>query len=463
MPTLSVVMIVKDEAACLGDCLDSVRAIADEIVVADTGSTDDTVAIAQRFGAHVLQVPWHDDFAAARNQSLADATGDWLLHLDADEVLDAQGAARIRAIVDADGAGAHGDRADAIEVTLANYCDAVRAWRWMPVAPDDPMARGHAGYIAVGLLRLFRNHRGFEYREPVHENITESVRDHGGVIRAEPIVIHHYGFAGDPEKGRTKARAYFAIAKRKAAQRPEDPKSWCDLAEQAFACGDAATAEDAARKALDIEPLNLAATTMLANLWLNRGDLDDARALLERLEAANVAPPHVVTALAAVACRQGRLDEARRRLEAVLDAQPNAIQARLYLARTLDRLGDTAAAHEQLQQAAATAPRLQELQDRLEAHQLRQAAEAQYQARDLEAALATLVRALELDPEDPLTHNDLGVVLTALQQPAKARRAFERALRLAPAMPEAADNLAALTQQGGALDNERPSRHTEGA
>jgi len=458
MPTLSVVMIVKNEAACLGDCLESVRSIADEILVADTGSTDDTVAIAQRHGAHVINVPWQDDFAAARNQSLAAATGDWLLHLDADEVLDAQGAARIRAVVDADGAGA-----DAIEVTLANYCDAMRAWRWTPVAPDDPMARGHAGYIAVGLLRLFRNRRGFEYREPVHENITESVRDNGGVIRAEPIVIHHYGFTGDPEKARTKAGAYFAIAKRKAAQRPEDPKTWCDLAEQAFACGDAATAEDAARKALYIEPLNLAAATMLANLLLNRGDLDDARALLERIEAAGVSPPHVVTALAAVACRQGRLDEARRRLEAVLDVQPNAIQARLYLARTLDRLGDTAAAHEHLQQAVATAPGLQELDDRLEAHQLRQAGEAHYQAGDLQSALATLVRTLEVDPEDPLTHNDLGVVLTALQQPAKARQAFQRALRLAPAMPEASENLTALTQQGGVLDNGRPSRHTQGA
>ena len=463
MPTLSVVMIVKNEAACLGECLESVRSVADEILVADTGSTDDTVAIAERFGAHIIHVPWRDDFAAARNQSLAAATGDWLLHLDADEVLDAQGAARIRAVVDADGADTDGAGADAIEVTLANYCDAMRAWRWTPVAPDDPMARGHAGYIAVGLLRLFRNHRGFEYREPVHENITESVRDKAGVVRAEPIAIHHYGFAGDPEKARAKARAYFAIAKRKAAQRPEDPKTWCDLAEQAFACGDAATAQDAARKALDIEPLNLAAATMLANVLLNRGDLDDARALLERLEAANVSPPHVVTALAAVACRQGRLDEARRRLEAVLDAQPNAIQARLYLARTLDRLGDTAAAHEQLQRAAATAPRLQEPQDRLQAHQLRQAGEAHYQAGDLKSALARLVRTLELDPEDPLTHNDLGVVLTALQQPAKARQAFQRALRLAPAMPEASENLTVLTREGGVIDKERSPRHTQGA
>ena len=65
MPELSVVMIVKDEAACLGRCLASVRDIADEIVAGDTGSTDATPAIAAGFGARVIRVPWRDDFAWA--------------------------------------------------------------------------------------------------------------------------------------------------------------------------------------------------------------------------------------------------------------------------------------------------------------------------------------------------------------------------------------------------------------
>ncbi|HQH66818.1 MAG TPA: glycosyltransferase family 2 protein, partial [Candidatus Hydrogenedentes bacterium] len=159
MPALSIVMIVKNEAGRLGECLASVRGIADEIVVGDTGSTDSTVAVAEGFGARVLTIPWRDDFAWARNRVLEAATGDWLLHVDADEAVDSEGAGRIRALVDTDGAGA-----DAIEVTLANYCDEPRAWRWVAAAPDAPMARGRAGYIAAPLLRLFRNGRGFEYR-----------------------------------------------------------------------------------------------------------------------------------------------------------------------------------------------------------------------------------------------------------------------------------------------------------
>jgi len=82
---LSLAMIVKNEARCLARCLDSIRSVVDEIVIADTGSTDDTVAIARRQGARVVSFPWNNDFAAARNFALEQTTGAWILALDADE------------------------------------------------------------------------------------------------------------------------------------------------------------------------------------------------------------------------------------------------------------------------------------------------------------------------------------------------------------------------------------------
>ena len=69
--TVSLVMIVRDEERCLARCLDSVAGVVDELVVVDTGSTDDTVRIARAAGARVLHEPWHDDFAAARAKSPA--------------------------------------------------------------------------------------------------------------------------------------------------------------------------------------------------------------------------------------------------------------------------------------------------------------------------------------------------------------------------------------------------------
>lgn len=85
--TLSVCMIVRNEAHCLAKCLQSIQAVADEIIVLDTGSSDQSQQIAQQFGARVFDYVWHDDFAAARNMSLTYATRDWVLVIDADEYL----------------------------------------------------------------------------------------------------------------------------------------------------------------------------------------------------------------------------------------------------------------------------------------------------------------------------------------------------------------------------------------
>jgi glycosyltransferase involved in cell wall biosynthesis len=82
---LSLTMIVKNEARCLARCLRSIRSVVDEMIIADTGSTDGTAQMAAEFGAKVLPFTWLDDFAAARNFALAHAAGEWILVLDADE------------------------------------------------------------------------------------------------------------------------------------------------------------------------------------------------------------------------------------------------------------------------------------------------------------------------------------------------------------------------------------------
>ena len=87
MNPIALVMIVRNEARCLARCLDSVRAHVDEMLVVDTGSTDDTVAIAEHRGAHVARFDWIEDFSAARNAALDRVDTPWRLVLDADEWL----------------------------------------------------------------------------------------------------------------------------------------------------------------------------------------------------------------------------------------------------------------------------------------------------------------------------------------------------------------------------------------
>jgi glycosyltransferase involved in cell wall biosynthesis len=99
-PTVELSMIVKDGAAVLARCLSSVAPFVDRIVVGDTGSTDESAAIARNFGAEVVAIPWENDFSRARNRILEHRKCDWILVLDADEMLDASGAARIRKLIE---------------------------------------------------------------------------------------------------------------------------------------------------------------------------------------------------------------------------------------------------------------------------------------------------------------------------------------------------------------------------
>ena len=99
MPKLALSMIVRDAAATLDGCLRSAKGVVDEIVIADTGSSDSTPDIARGYDAKVIHIPWENDFAAARNQALAEVTADWILSLDADERLDPESAATIPALL----------------------------------------------------------------------------------------------------------------------------------------------------------------------------------------------------------------------------------------------------------------------------------------------------------------------------------------------------------------------------
>ena len=86
--TISVCMIVKDEEKILPGCLDCLKAIADEIIIVDTGSSDGTADVAGRYTDKVYSYEWRDDFAAARNYAFSKATMDYIYSADADEIID---------------------------------------------------------------------------------------------------------------------------------------------------------------------------------------------------------------------------------------------------------------------------------------------------------------------------------------------------------------------------------------
>ena len=85
---ISLCMIVKNEERSLARCINSAKSLFDQLIIIDTGSNDDTVKIAKEFDADVHHFQWCDDFAAARNESIKYAKYQWILFLDADEIID---------------------------------------------------------------------------------------------------------------------------------------------------------------------------------------------------------------------------------------------------------------------------------------------------------------------------------------------------------------------------------------
>lgn len=175
---LSLCMIVRDEEERLGACLDSVKEAVDEIVIADTGSTDRTKEIASRYTDRILDVKWEDDFAAARNASMKAATKPFILWLDADDVLDPPEREKLIALKD----------------RISEAVDAVMMPYHYAFSTDGRPA------LVFDRERIVRRAAGFLFEGAVHEAMSVS----GNVIR-EDIIVRHTGSHGESSNRRNLA------------------------------------------------------------------------------------------------------------------------------------------------------------------------------------------------------------------------------------------------------------------
>lgn len=206
-PLLSACLIVRDEAEMLPDCLASIRSVADEIVVVDTGSTDGTPEIARRAGARVSHFAWCDDFAAARNAAPDQAHGRWVLQIDADERLTAPGGGP------ADGAALRRALASPPRQVLA--ADALRV-------PLRNVAEGVEG--TVPLPRLFPRRADRRYVRRIHETPWPPEL-HARFSRLEGYELLHLGYAPDVQEKRGKADRNLRLSEMAVRERPEDADS----------------------------------------------------------------------------------------------------------------------------------------------------------------------------------------------------------------------------------------------
>ena len=219
---LTACLIVRDEERYLDACLSRVSAVADNIVVVDTGSSDKSREIALDHGAMVIDEPWQNDFSRARNVGLDNATGEWILYIDADELLQA----RLE------------------DLHYLNDPDAVAA------TVDFRASKSLTTYREY---RLFRNRTDIRFHSVIHETVMPDINrivtnEQAHVIHT-PIHIEHLGYEGNMSG---KHQRNHGLLLQAVQDDPNRIYLWHALGECELGLGHIEDAENAWRQALAI-------------------------------------------------------------------------------------------------------------------------------------------------------------------------------------------------------------------
>ena len=392
--TLSLCMIVKDEANTLPRCLASAKDCVDEIIVLDTGSQDETIAIAQEFGAIVESVEWHHDFAAARNQSIAQATGDWILVLDADETLTEAGQAVLKQVRAGKSIGDHS--ADTVLV--------VNLLRYEINAEQSPYSE---------VSRLFRNRPELQFERPYHETIDDSVTrlmqiaPQWQVVLWPQVAMTHTGYEANTIAQRDKLTRARTTMEAYLANHPDD----------VYICN------------------------KLGALYGTMGNWEKGRSLLERGLMSIQADPSTTYELhyhLGLAYRESGLiaiaiDHYQK---ALIQPVPEVLKvgARINLGSLLQTRKDYRGATEQLETVTQAIPDFALAYFNLGILKRAQG--------DLEGAVAAYEQAIALDVNYAAAHQNLGVALFKLGKVPESIQAFKQAITLyRQTNPAAADRL----------------------
>ena len=296
MATLSLCMIVRDEAWILEECLAAARPQVDELVVVDTGSVDGSREIAAAHADRLLDFSWCDDFSAARNHGLDAAGGDWILVLDADERIAETDYPRLRAAL--------ADEAfDGFYLPEHNYCDDQAARGWRPAGEHAPYARGFSGYTVNPILRLFRRCDAIRYQGRIHEIVDGTIAE---ARRGELAVpLHHYGNANTQRPSRVRGERYQALLERELAEGADGRLFGIAAAGAMNVVGDFRKARDYFLRAAELGYEPQRSLEGAAEASYPEGDYGAASDLYRRLHRDGYRTPSLCLNLANLAVRRG--------------------------------------------------------------------------------------------------------------------------------------------------------------
>jgi len=310
-PTISACMIVKNEREHLPRCLESIKGLVDEIVIVDTGSTDNTVEIAESFGARIYHHKWENDFAKARNISIEYGTGDWIFIIDADEELEPDDLPLLQSTL-------YETDFKALSISVYNIF--------------SPQQDSYTSFLPS--IRFFRRETGARYEGIVHNMLR---LPEGNDILRLPVRLKHYGYGLAKEKMARKIERTKTLLLKQLEENPDYAFAHFNLA-QLLRGEDEIPSSDKmdqviyhGRRAVELSDpqkrgerhIHLMALHQVVTGYFNKNEYDEAEKWCHRALALRPDYLDAILTMGHIHSSTGRLDLARKYYLEYLDRQKN--------------------------------------------------------------------------------------------------------------------------------------------
>ena len=313
-------MITKNEEKYLEQCINSVKGIVDEIIIVDTGSTDKTKEIAKKFNfkekIKFFDFKWGDDFSAARNESLKHATKDWILVLDADELIEKGDLEKIKNLIENAEENIAGFSLEQMSYINSYFEGAFKN------DSDFESVKKYPFCISNFLVRLFRNKLNLKFRNRVHELIEDSIEEKGLKYEKSDVVIHHFGSLKDEKIIEETAEKYSRMILMQLEEEPENARYNYQAARMYIGRNDFTNALKYFEKTAKINPDYKLVFSEIAKIYLQMNDKNHAIEYFKKSLKQNPDNPSPANNLAVIYMSMGKFKSAKKILEEFLKKYP---------------------------------------------------------------------------------------------------------------------------------------------